>query len=73
MKKEPSVVTIDFNKDFISNLDTGNSYSQIIESYEFQRNLQDSRYLFAKGEGGLVGKTIEEAETYCKTNHIKIG
>ena len=57
------VVTIDFNKDFISNLDTGNSYSQIIESCEFQR----------KVEQALLGKTIEEAETYCKTNHIKIG
>lgn len=63
MKKEPSVVTIDFNKDFISNLDTGNSYSQIIESYEFQRKVEEA----------LLGKTIEEAETYCKTNHIKIG
>lgn len=57
------VVTIDFNKDFISNLDTGNSYSQIIESYEFQRKVEEA----------LLGKTIEEAETFCKTNHIKIG
>ena len=57
------VVTIDFNKDFISNLDTGNSYSQIIESYEFQRKVEET----------LIGKTFEAAETFCKTNHIKIG
>ena len=57
------VVTIDFNKRFISNLDTGNSYSQIIEFYHFQRKVEEA----------LLGKTIEEAETFCKTNHIKIG